>query len=340
MNLTDVIDRSLELTVVPSFTRIGHGARARLDDWTPVEALDLQDRVVVVTGATSGLGLAAARRLAGCGANTILIGRNEERLSAAIDEIEDRGGMASGIVADLGELEQVRMAAGQIADCADRLDALIHNAGALTADRRENGAGVEMTVASQIDGPFLLTTLLLDRLAATPPGRVITVSSGGMYTAPLTVRNLEMGDDYDGTMQYARVKRAQVTLNELWAERIDPSAVVFHAMHPGWADTPGVTTSLPGFARVMGPLLRTPDEGADTMVWLAGADAPLDRSGDFWLDRRVRPLHRLPSTRRSDTAERRARLWDRCVRVTGAEVPDDGPSADVDDTPQTPQEEA
>jgi len=323
MNLNDVIDRSLELTVVPSFTRIGPGARSRLFDWTPVESLDMQGRVVAVTGATSGLGLAAARQLASCGATAILIGRNEDRLSEAVNEIVERGGSASGVVADLGELEQVRGAADEIADRADRLDALIHNAGALTADRRENDAGVEMTVASQIDGPFLLTTLLLDRLAATPPGRVVTVSSGGMYTAPLTVRHLEMGDDYDGTTQYARVKRAQVTLNELWAERIDPAAVVFHAMHPGWADTPGVTTSLPVFARVMGPLLRTPDEGADTMVWLAGADAPLHSSGDFWLDRRVRPIHRLPSTRRSDTAERRARLWERCVRVTGADVPGD-----------------
>jgi hypothetical protein len=107
----------------------------------------------------------------------------------------------------------------------------------------------------------------------------------------------------------------------MWAERVARQDVVFHAMHPGWADTPGVTTSLPGFARVMGPLLRSPEQGADTMVWLAGAEEPLASSGEFWLDRDVRPIHRLPSTRRSDTPERRAELWARCVEATGAEPP-------------------
>ena len=87
-----------------------------------------------------------------------------------------------------------------------------------------------------------------------------------------------------------------MTLNELWAGRVPDRAVVFHAMHPGWADTPGVEASLPTFRRVVGPLLRTPAEGADTMVWLAADDGePLATSGRFWLDRRVRSIHRLPA---------------------------------------------
>ena len=122
-------------------------------------------------------------------------------------------------------------------------------------------------------GPFLLTARLLPRLRGTaggPPGRVLTMSSGGMYAAPLCVDRLQMSPgDYRGSEQYARAKRAQVTLNEMWAERVDPAEVVFHSMHPGWSDTPGVAASLPTFGKIMGPLLRTPEQAADTLVWLA-----------------------------------------------------------------------
>jgi hypothetical protein len=128
--------------------------------------------------------------------------------------------------------------------------------------------------------------------------------------------------DYDGTEQYARAKRAQVTLNEMWAERVDHGEVVFHALHPGWADTPGVAESLPTFRRIVGPLLRTPEQGADTLVWLAATDRATESSGGFWLDRRPRSIHRLPTTRRSDTPARRARLWDECRRVCGLDEAD------------------
>ena len=114
---------------------------------------------------------------------------------------------------------------------------------------------------------------------------------------------------YNGTTQYARAKRAQVTLNEVWAERHGSEGIHFHSLHPGWADTPGVESALPMFGRVMGPLLRSPAQGADTMVWLAVADEAVTTNGGFWLDRQVRPTHKLPSTRRTDTAERRAELW-------------------------------
>jgi dehydrogenase/reductase SDR family protein 12 len=132
-----------------------------------------------------------------------------------------------------------------------------------------------------------------------------------MYSEPLVVDDLEMpAASYDGTTAYARAKRAQVTLAELWAERLAAQGIVVHSMHPGWADTPGVARSLPKFRRLVGPLLRTPAEGADTLVWLAAADgAPLTSTGRFWLDRRPRALHRLGSTRRSDSPAERARLW-------------------------------
>ena len=115
--------------------------------------------------------------------------------------------------------------------------------------------------------------------------------------------------DYKGATQYARAKRAQVTLNELWAQRFGHLGIHFHAMHPGWVDTPGVDASLPTFAKVMGPLLRNPDQGADTLVWLTADNVALASNGRFWLDRRQRSIHKLRSTRTADTDQRRERLW-------------------------------
>jgi NAD(P)-dependent dehydrogenase (short-subunit alcohol dehydrogenase family) len=119
---------------------------------------------------------------------------------------------------------------------------------------------------------------------------------------------------YDGTRQYAIAKRMQVTLNEMWAVR-EPQ-VLFAAMHPGWADTPGVQDSLPAFRRVMKPLLRSPEQGADTICWLASQSENVD-SGKFWCDRASRTIHRLPRTRKSDTPEARGALWLWCKeRIT------------------------
>ena len=104
----------------------------------------------------------------------------------------------------------------------------------------------------------------------------------------------------------------------MWAEQLRPDRITVRAMHPGWADTPGVSRSLPTFRRVIEPLLCNPEQGIDTLVWLAADDgAPLDTTGLVWLDRRPRPIHRLSSTRRSDTAEERDRLWDRCIQRCG-----------------------
>jgi NAD(P)-dependent dehydrogenase (short-subunit alcohol dehydrogenase family) len=212
----------------------------------------------------------------------------------------------------------VRAAAAHILSGHDALHVVIHNAGVLSPRRTTAPDGTEATVASQVVGPFLLTALLLERLRASAPARVLTMSSGGMYATGLTVDRLEMTDDYRGTEQYARAKRAQVTLNELWAERFEDRSVVFHAVHPGWADTPGVETALPTFRRLVGPFLRTPEQGADTLVWLAADDGtPLATTGKFWLDRRPRPIHRLPTTRRTDTAQRRAHLWAWCLERSG-----------------------
>lgn len=318
----DVVDKVVEGPVVTSFSAIGPAVRSRVDGWTPLEEYDLAGRRIALTGGTSGLGLAAARRLTALGATVLVVGRSRdktERVCAALPE----PGSATAVIADMGELDQVRAAAHEILD-AGGVDTLIHNAGALSADRRTNSGGIEATVASQVVGPHLLTSLLVPSLSKAAPGRVITMASGGMYAAGLDVDGLEMGaDDYGGTEQYAKAKRAQVTMNEIWATRVPADEIVFHAMHPGWADTPGVAASLPTFRKVMGPLLRSADQGADTMVWLAADDEPTTTSGDFWLDRRRRSIHKLPTTRRTDTPERRAELWTHIEHLAGTAKPVD-----------------
>jgi dehydrogenase/reductase SDR family member 12 len=321
MKPADLIDRAIEAPVVTSFTSIGYSARKRLHGWTPLAHYDLRGRVVVITGPTSGLGEAAAEWLARLGATLVLLARNESKANALAERLTtDSGNDAiSTVIADMGDRSAVRAAAAVISKLHPRVDVLIHNAGALLNERQTQPDGLETTVAVHVVGPFLMTGLLLERLGS--GSRVVTVSSGGMYTAPLTVAGLEMAENkYNGSTQYALAKRAQVTLNEMWAERVP--GVHFHAMHPGWADTPGVADSLPGFRRLVGPFLRSPRQGADTMVWLAADDsAPLETTGKFWLDRRVRDIHKLASTRKSDTPERRQRLWEAVSERAGWSLP-------------------
>lgn len=318
------IDAALEFPIAPSFTRIGYEARRRAFGWAPVQSHDMSGRLAVVTGATAGLGRAAARQLADCGATVVIIGRDAERTARAASELDSTcAGAVEHVVADMGDLDTIRSVAEEIRQRHERVDVLVHNAGALLNERTEAPGGIEATVASQVVGPNLLTCLLLEPLRAAAPGRVITVSSGGMYAARVEVDQLQLpAEHYNGTRQYSLAKRAQVVLNEMLAERIDRSEVVFHAMHPGWADTPGVRESLPGFRRVVGPLLRSPESGADTIVWLAADDgAPIASTGGFWHDRRRRSPHRLGTTRRSDTPQKRLALWDWVVAETGCSPP-------------------
>jgi NAD(P)-dependent dehydrogenase (short-subunit alcohol dehydrogenase family) len=319
--LADGVDALLEWTIGGSFTRLGASLRRRLEHWTPLEGPLLQGKVVVMSGATSGLGLEAARAFARLGASLELIARNPVKAEATCAQLraEHPGLDVHPLLADLGDLAGVRRVAAELLARRPAVHVLVHNAGALDDVRQVSPQGLEQTVASQVVGPFLLTGLLEGALKAGAPSRVLWVSSGGMYSEPLRVDHLELpAGHYDGTVAYARAKRAQVTLAELWAARLAPAGVAVHAMHPGWADTPGVERSLPTFRKVVGPLLRTAAEGADTLVWLAVDPAPLEGpSGRFWLDRRPRPVHRLASTRRADAPAERARLWAWAVEKSG-----------------------
>jgi len=305
----------MDALVVPGYSRIGYVLRSH--GWSKSSDQPLAGRRVVVTGHTSGIGFAAAQQLRLLGADLELVGRDAGRTRDAADKIRtgQSGGVVEQRVADMGEPTQVRELAEALLDDGRRIDVVVHNAGALLKTRTRNSAGIDTTLAVHVYGPHLLTSLLLPRLRESE-GRVITVSSGGMYAAALPDfskgRELEFPDHvYDGTKQYAVAKRVQVTLNEMWAERNDVGAVSFHAMHPGWVDTPGVASSIPVFRAMTRPILRSAPQGADTIAWLASADRDEIGTGGFWCDRARRPIHRLSATRRADTPASRAELWTR-----------------------------
>lgn len=322
MDLTTFVDDAIEISVVGSFSRIGYAVRRRLFDWAPPAPGSLSGRTVAVTGPTSGLGRAATLALAALGARVILVGRRPDRLADLRDGLvrthgEDRFPV---VVADMAALESVQAAADWILASEPRLDVIVDNAGAMFPERSESPDGIEATLATMVVGPFALVAGLLPLLRRTGSSRVIAVTSGGMYAQRLDLDDLEWtAGAYDGTRAYARAKRAQVALIREWARRTPASEVAFTAMHPGWADTPGLAASLPGFRRLMTPILRTPAEGADTIVWLATAGSPPVASGRLYLDRRARPFDRLLGTRL--TADERQRLWRAVVRLADVADP-------------------
>jgi dehydrogenase/reductase SDR family member 12 len=308
-------DRLMDATVVPGFTSLGYRFRSRA--WA--EAPDLGHLSVAVTGASSGLGAATCELLAESGATVHMVVRDVakgERVRADIAERAQSAGLRVWRC-DVADQASVREFAAAFRDEVPKLDALVNNAGAMPPERASSPDGIELTFATNVTGPLLLSLELLSPLRSATPGRVINVSSGGMYGARLDAGDVQLARrDYDPVKFYAHTKRCEVILTELCQERLGGPALTFHATHPGWADTPGVQESLPRFRRLMSPLLRDSRQGADTLAWLCWAPDPVRDPGRFWHDRRPRPTHKLPATRES--REDRERLWEGCNRLIGA----------------------
>lgn len=307
-------DALLDASILFSFDRSGwlrHARRFRAADL----AVDLAGRVCLVTGANSGIGRACAHALALRGATVWLLCRDERRGREAEEALRKDTGNPRVRCArlDVSDLAAVR------AFCAGfpepRVDALVHNAGLLPAERILSPDGLELCFATHVAGPRVLTLGLEPRLREAA-GRVVFVSSGGMYTQRLSSDDAQWERRrYDGVAAYAQTKRMQVVLTGMLARRLRAAGVVVNAMHPGWADTPGVRSSLPGFFRWMRGRLRTPEQGADTAVWLAAAEAARRHSGRLFFDRAPAAVHLLPWTREDE--RERARFRRLCEQATG-----------------------
>jgi NAD(P)-dependent dehydrogenase (short-subunit alcohol dehydrogenase family) len=256
-----------------TYGNVGYLLRRR--SWGPLPRLD--GKVVIVTGAKGGLGRAIADGLAALGATVHVLVRGDADLPFVVHRCD---------VSVLGEVR---------AFCATwegPLHAIVHNAGVMPPRRELTSEGHELTLATHVLGPHLFTKLL-------EAERSIWVSSGGMYAQGL---NLEYAaTPYKPVTAYAQTKRMQVVLAAEWARRGAWTA----SGHPGWVATPGIGHSLPLFAQLTRPILRTPEQGADTFVWLCGADVP---RGRFWHDRAPRTEHYLGRNRSS--AEDRRTFWE------------------------------
>ena len=293
-------DRWLDRSVLLGYSKVGFAARRR--GWPAGDPATnaLVGRRALVTGAGGGLGEATALGLARLGAAVHLLVRSPEKGGAAAERISSslaREGISAQLhleECDVSDLSSVREFARRFAELSvsdgRALDILVHNAGVMPPTRTLSADGHELTLATHVLGPVLMTELLLPTLRLSGAGaRTIFVSSGGQYTQPLPVDDLEFErGEYRGTVAYARSKRIQVELGPVLARRWAAQRVAVHTMHPGWADTPGVADSLPVFRALTRPLLRSAAAGVDTAVWLAATE-PAPPSGKFWHDRRERP---------------------------------------------------
>lgn len=320
-----VVGRVLDASILGSFDRSGFERHRRqfIDGDLRV---NLAGRTYLVSGASSGIGRAIAAGLAGLGAEVVMLCRDEGRGTAAANEIRrlrPPGSVRLELV-DIASQRTVRALARRLEGI--HVHGLIHNAGLLLHERAESADGHELTWATHVLGPHLLTALLAPSLVATADARIVWITSGGMYTRPLQLDDVEWRRrPYDGVVAYAETKRAQVVLNGWWAAHLKGTGVTSNCMHPGWADTPGVARSLPRFYRLMRSRLRSPEQGADTAVWLAACPRLAGASGKLWFDRQQQPEHLLPWT--AETDPERELFWQRCWHDVGLPVPAESPVA-------------
>jgi dehydrogenase/reductase SDR family member 12 len=308
-----VVDAALELLVVPGFTTPGLRLRRRLYGWEDLGNRSLRGRTVVITGATSGIGRATAVALAAMGATVWTASRDADRARRAEAELRESSGSDAVHVdtADLSRAGDARRWAEAVGARIDQLDVLLHVAGAYFGERTETGDGIEANAALYVLGPYVITDAFDPLLRRTPGARVVTVTTGGMYAARLDVGHIEAPvRGYRPLAAYAHAKRAQVALTHQWAERFRADGVVAHAVQPGWCRTPLVEEGLPRFGALLGPVLRSAEEGADTVVWCAVADEPGRTSGLVWRDRHRRGEHRVPWTITGRDED--LRLWRWC----------------------------
>jgi retinol dehydrogenase 12 len=275
----------------------------------------MKGKVCVVTGATSGIGRAAATALARLGATVVLVGRDRDRTEAAAAEISSGSAPVPRVeIADLASLEQVRGLAERLAGL-ERIDVLINNAGLVLRERRITQDGFEHVFALNHLAPFLLTSLLLPKLTASAPARVVTVTSDAHSAARLDLSDPNLERGWDSWRSYANSKLANILFTRELARRLDGTGVTANCAHPGVVRT--------GFGREAKPLLKlgitiarpfmlSPERGADTIVYLASSPDVADQTGGYYVKRQ----RREPSAAARDDAAAR-KLWEISEQMTG-----------------------
>ncbi|KAM7380060.1 hypothetical protein PAMP_003381 [Pampus punctatissimus] len=279
------------------YTKGGYEAAAK--HFAPVDLdVNLSGRSFMITGANSGIGKAITREIANRGGTIHMVCRNKERAQAAKDEIieQSKNEDVHVHVVDMSSAREVWEFAQNFSQ-----NNTVHVLRELTDE------GIEKNFATNTLGTYILTTGLIPALKKAEDPRVVTVSSGGMLTQKLNVDDLQFETGtFDGTMAYAQNKRQQVILTERWASQ--HKDIHFSSMHPGWADTPAVQSSMPSFHAKMQSRLRTEAMGADTVVWLAVSLAATKKpSGLFFQDRKAVATH-LPLASSRSTAQEEEKL--------------------------------
>jgi NAD(P)-dependent dehydrogenase (short-subunit alcohol dehydrogenase family) len=275
----------------------------------------MKGTVCVVTGATSGIGRAAATALAKLGATVVMVGRDRGRTEAAAAQIAAvSASPPRAEIADLASLEQVRGLAGRLAGL-ERIDVLINNAGLVLGERRLTPDGLEHVFALNHLAPFLLTNLLLPTLTASAPARVITVTSDAHSAARLDLTDPNLEHGWDSWRSYANSKLANILFTRELARRLDGTGVTANCAHPGVVRT--------GFGResrsllklgitIARPFMLSPERGADTIVYLASSPDVAGQTGGYYVKRQ----RREPSAAARDDAAARE-LWKLSEKMTG-----------------------
>ena len=310
--LSRAVDAAMDRSLVLGYTTIGLAVRRTLPGW-PADPLprSLEGRHVLVTGASSGLGIATVEGLVTYGAVVHMLVRDEAKGAGVAERIRATHPGADVRLwrCDVSDLDDVRRFSADLAGEVPDLHAIVHNAGVMPPARTESPQGHELSLAVHLVGPVVMTEELRGPLSDGAGGRVVLVSSGGMYGQPLRADDPGFTTgDYSPTTAYARSKRWQVEMAPLLAERWAADGITVATMHPGWADTPGVQESLPTFRRLTRPVLRDDAQGADTSVWLTAVE-PAPPTGRFWHDRVERPTNLLPTTRASGRDRAQAWAW-------------------------------
>jgi NAD(P)-dependent dehydrogenase (short-subunit alcohol dehydrogenase family) len=280
---------------------------------------DMNGKIVLITGATSGIGRETAIGLASMGAKVTMLVRNEEKGAAVVREIKERTGNAESlcIKCDLASFESVRRAAEEFKAGQQHLDVLIDNAGLVLGKRRVTVDGYEQTFQVNHLSHFLLTNLLLDVLKKSAPSRIVVVASEAHRRAHLDLDDLMLENSFSAFKAYGRSKLANLLFCFELARRLEGSGVTANCLHPGVVRTHfgrglgGVS----GLYPLLYPFMKSPRRGAITSIYLASAPEVANISGKYFSGKGVRR-----SSRESRDMDMARRLWEESARLTGLET--------------------